>query len=69
MRPGGRVARHLKPGLGRLLWHSLLPTIAYRPAAPLGAGAVIQVVDPQRVCVDVGISRSVDRAACIPSVS
>jgi outer membrane protein assembly factor BamB len=46
---------------GRLLWHSALPMLANRPAAPLGAGAVIQVVDPQRVCLDVGIGRSVDQ--------
>jgi hypothetical protein len=46
---------------GRLLWHSALPMLANRPAAPLGAGAIIQVVDPQRVCLDVGIGRSVDQ--------
>jgi outer membrane protein assembly factor BamB len=35
---------------GRLLWHSELPLNANRPAAPLGAGAVIQMWDPQRAC-------------------
>jgi len=39
---------------GRLLWHSPLPLIAERPAAPLGTGAVIQMWDPQRACADVG---------------
>jgi outer membrane protein assembly factor BamB len=46
---------------GKLLWRGPLPNLANRPAAPLGAGAVIQVVDPQRVCLDVGIGRSVDQ--------
>jgi outer membrane protein assembly factor BamB len=41
-------------GSGRLLWRSALPMIAGRPATPLGAGAVIQVWDPVRGCVDVG---------------
>jgi len=39
---------------GRLLWRRALPMVAGRPAAPLGAGAVIQVWDPARVCADVG---------------
>ena len=39
---------------GQLLWRSALPMIADRPAAPLGAGAVIQVWDPPRGCADVG---------------
>jgi outer membrane protein assembly factor BamB len=39
---------------GRLLWRGALPMMADRPAAPLGAGAVIQVGDPARVCADVG---------------
>jgi outer membrane protein assembly factor BamB len=39
---------------GRLLWRSRLPMTAGRPATPLGAGAVIQVWDPARVCADVG---------------
>jgi outer membrane protein assembly factor BamB len=39
---------------GRLLWHSPLPLAADRPATPLGAGAVIQVWDPIRICADVG---------------
>lgn len=39
---------------GRLLWHSPLPLAAGRPAAPLGAGAVIQVWDPLRVCAQGG---------------
>jgi len=39
---------------GRLLWRSPLPMIADRPAAPLGAGAVIQVWDPQRGCATAG---------------
>ena len=39
---------------GRLLWRGPLPMMAGRPAAPLGAGAVIQVWDPARVCADVG---------------
>ena len=46
---------------GRPLWHSALPMLANRPAAPLSAGAVIQVVDPQRLCLDVGTGRSVDQ--------
>jgi outer membrane protein assembly factor BamB len=37
---------------GRLLWRAPLPTTADRPAAPLGAGAVMQVWDPPRVCAD-----------------
>ncbi len=44
---------------GRLLWRSALPLVADRPAAPLGAGAVIQVWDPVRACADVGTA-SVD---------
>jgi hypothetical protein len=39
---------------GRLLWRSVLPMIADRPAAPLRAGAVIQVWDPHRGCATVG---------------
>jgi len=43
-------------GDGRLLWHSELPLNADRPAAPLGAGAVIQVWDPPRGCAAVGVA-------------
>jgi outer membrane protein assembly factor BamB len=39
---------------GRLLWRSTLPMAADHPAAPLGAGAVIQVWDPPRGCALVG---------------
>jgi outer membrane protein assembly factor BamB len=39
---------------GQLLWRSVLPMIADRPATPLGAGAVIQVWDPQRGCAAAG---------------
>jgi outer membrane protein assembly factor BamB len=39
---------------GRLLWRGALPMTADRPAAPLGAGAVIQVWDPPRGCADAG---------------
>jgi outer membrane protein assembly factor BamB len=48
---------------GRLLWHSALPMIADRPATPLGAGAVIQVWDPQRACAGVGTGRYGDQAS------
>jgi outer membrane protein assembly factor BamB len=48
---------------GRLLWHSALPMIADRPAAPLQAGAVIQVWDPQRACAGVGTGRYGDQPA------
>jgi outer membrane protein assembly factor BamB len=37
---------------GRLLWRGALPMVADRPAAPLGAGAVIQVADPRVACAD-----------------
>ena len=60
--PVGELAAHASfEETTWLLWHSALPMLANRPAAPLGAGAVIQVVDPQRVCLDVGIGRSVDQ--------
>ena len=39
---------------GRPLWRGALPMVADRPAAPLGAGAVIQVWDPARACAEVG---------------
>ena len=48
---------------GRLLWRSALPMLAGRPAAPLGAGAVIQGWDPLRGCADVGTGRYGDQAS------
>jgi outer membrane protein assembly factor BamB len=39
---------------GRPLWRGALPMVADRPAAPLGAGAAIQVWDPARACAAVG---------------
>jgi outer membrane protein assembly factor BamB len=39
---------------GRPLWRGALPMVADRPAAPLGAGAVIQVWEPARACAEVG---------------
>lgn len=39
---------------GRPLWRGALPMVADRPAAPLGAGAAIQVADPARACAAVG---------------
>jgi outer membrane protein assembly factor BamB len=55
---------------GRLLWRSALPMIADRLATPLGAGAVIQVWDPVRVCADVGTASvgAGDRRARSPAV-
>jgi hypothetical protein len=41
---------------GRLLWRGALPMVADRPAAPLGAGAAIQVADPEHGCADVAIA-------------
>ncbi len=41
---------------GRLLWRGALPMVADRPAAPLGAGAAIQVADPEHACADVAIA-------------
>jgi len=49
---------------GRLLWRSPLPLNADRPAALLGAGAVIQVWDPDPVhaCAAVGTASGADGA-------
>lgn len=37
---------------GQVLSRSRLPLLGGRPATPLGDGAVIQVSDPRRACLD-----------------
>jgi hypothetical protein len=54
--PGARSSSLLTiaTASGRVISRSRLPLLSERPATALGDGAVIQVADPQRACLDAG---------------